>query len=313
MRLRSGSRLFPLVAALLVALIVPGLPAAATPAPPPLLTYMPAGFVSSLKTDAQVDGYLTDLETYGINEALLNLPAFKPTGTQTLSKKVKAMLPRWVARTAAYNSTHTDTIALTAVFNGRVDKGLDLDNPTTRANMVGAINSVVAYGIDGVHLDLEPYPTTAGVLSLLDAIDPSVRLSIVAPAVTTTWSPTFLQDVSARVDTVNPLYYDSGFKDVGIYQSWIVASLAYYSSNTAPNARVVPVLPSYKKNKWHRPAVENIATATSALSTALAAGSRVNGAGIWWWWGFFYGEGGKYVPAADQAAWQSSTRTLAYN
>jgi hypothetical protein len=302
-----------LATALLIPLIVPGAPAAASTAPPPLLTYMPAGFVSSLKTDAQVDGYLTDLDTYGINEALLNLPAFKPTGKQTLSTKVKTMLPRWVARIAAFNSTHANPIALTAVFNGRVDKGLNLDDAPTRSNMVVAINTVVAKGVDGVQLDLEPYPTTVGLLGLLDAIDPSVRLSIVAPAVTTTWSPAFLQDVSARVDTVNPLYYDSGLKNVASYQSWIVASLAYYATNTAPNARVVPVVPSYTKNKWHLPAVENIATATGALSTALAANSRVNGAGIWWWWGFFYGEGGKYVPAADQAAWQSNTRTLGYN
>ena len=303
----------PLVVALLIALVLPGSPATAAPDPPQFLTYLPGGFVSSLKTDAQVDSYIADLDSFGINDALLNLPAFKKTGALSLSKNVKAMLTRWVARTAAFNQTHPDGLSLTAVFNGRLDKGLDIDDATTRANMVLAINGVVAQGIEDVQLDLEPYPTTSGLLSLLDGIDSGVKLSIVAPATTSTWSPSFLQEVSARVDALNPTYYDSESKDVATYETWVVSSLAYYSSNTAPGAQIVPVLPSYKKSRWHVPAVENLSTATNALATALAADSRVNGAGIWWWWGFFYGEGGRYNPAADQAAWQSSTRALNYS
>ncbi len=77
--------------------------------------------------------------------------------------------------------------------------------------------------------------------------------------------------------------------------------------------RIVPVIPSYSRNPWHRPAVENIGTATSALAGALASGSRVNGAGIWWWWGFFYDEGGRYDASRDRAAWQSTTVTLPFS
>jgi hypothetical protein len=317
-----SARSLPLVWVLLLTLVLPGLHAATAAAgPTPLFTYLPAGFVSSVKTAAQVDGYLADLDTFGINQGLLNLPAFNPkSGKRPLSKNARAMIALWVARTAAFDTTHPNPIAITAVFNGRLDKGLNPDDVTMRANMVAAIKTVVALGVTGVQLDLEPYPTTTGLLSLLDEIRTSLTtsgltasLSIVAPAVTTTWSPAFLQSVSTRVDEVDPTYYDSTLTTVASYEAWVAASLAYYSTNTAATARIVPVIPSYRKNRWHTPAVENITTATDALTTSLAANSRVDGAGLWWWWGFFYGEGGKYNPAADQTTWQSTTRGLNYN
>jgi hypothetical protein len=75
--------------------------------------------------------------------------------------------------------------------------------------------------------------------------------------------------------------------------------------------RIVPVIPSYARDPWHVPAVENIANATTALAGALSEGSRVNGAGIWWWYGFFYNKP-RYEAAADRAAWQSMTTSLAF-
>lgn len=296
--------------------VAPADPPAFGASPPPvLLTYLPAGFVDSMNTDAQVNGYLADLDTYGINQALLELGNFTPTGLLRLSAKNNTMIPRWVTRTAQYDAAHSRSIDITAVLNCRVNKGLNLDNSTTRTAMVASIMAVVRLGVSGVQLDLEPYPTTSGLLSLFDQLHAAlsargstIRLSVVAPATTTTWSPTFLQEVSVRVDQLDPTYYDSGIKSAATYEAWVAASLAYYATNTSPHARIVPVLPSYKKNMWHRPAVENIATAASALSVGIAGGSRIDGAGIWWWWGFFYGEGGKYVPGADEAAWQAVVR-----
>jgi hypothetical protein len=90
-------------------------------------------------------------------------------------------------------------------------------------------------------------------------------------------------------------------------------SLAYYTANVSPTARIVPVIPSYAANRYHLSSVENIETATAALMGALSAGSRVNGAGIWWWWGFFYDEEGGYEASGDRAAWQSTTVGLPFS
>jgi len=290
--------------------------AGASPAPV-VPAYAPAGFVDSPQTAAQIDGELTDFAGFGVNRVLQNLVALKPAGTLPLSATTRSMLPLWVARTAAHDAATGDGLAVVGVLNARLDKGVDLELASTRANVVADALQVAGYGVAGIQLDFEPYPTTPGFVTLLgqlrDALGraaPDVQLSVVAPAVTTTWTPAYLGAVSALVDEVDPTFYDSGIHNIASYEQWVAAGLAAYSAATAPTARIVPVLPSYRSNRWHRPAVENIATATAAVAAARAAGARVDGAGIWWWWGFFYGSGGHYLPAADQAAWQSSTRPL---
>lgn len=306
-----------LLSAVLVAM--PGTARAALSAPEGL-TYLPNGFVTSLKTNAQVDDYLASLDAYGIGQALLQLPGFQKAGSFSLSAHMQTMLARWTARANAYNAAHGTDVAVTAVFNGDVDNWLNLDDAATRASIVATVRSVVqTYGVLGVHLDLEPYPTTAGFLSLLDELNASFaaigfsgRLSTVAPATTSVWSASYLHQVSTKVDQLNPLFYDSDLSSVAQYKTWVQGSLAYYSANAQATARIIPVLPSYSPNQWHDPAIENLTTSSAAVAAALSAGSRVDGAAIWWWWGFYYDEGGTFNGAADRSAWQSSTRQLAF-
>jgi hypothetical protein len=303
--------------------IAPVAPVGAAPANAPLpgdpvaLTYMPEGFVVNTQKATKIDSYLADLHQFGINRALLELPGFHSDGTVILSSTANTMLSLWVARAAAYNAANGTSIGVTAVFNGRLDQGLDLDDAATRANMEAGVVQVVELGVTSVQLDLEPYPTTSGYLTLLDELRAAfagtatpVDLSVVAPTDLTTWTPAYLAEVSARVDEVDPAFYDSGFPNATAYEQWMDQGLAFYSASTAPTARIVPLLPSYKANKWHKLKVENMTTATVALGQALAAGDRIDGAGIWWWWGFFYGKGNHKFEAPDQATWQSTTRVL---
>ena len=293
-------------------------PATAQPSEDPIaLTYMPEGFVIATQTAAKIDSYLADLDRFGINRALLELPGFHSDGTVILSTTADAMLALWVARAAAYNQAHDTSIGVTAVFNGRLDQGLDLDDGPTLTNMQAAVAEVVGLGVTSVQLDLEPYPTTTGYLTLLDQVKAEfagtatpIELSVVAPTDLTTWTPAYLAQVSSRVDEVDPSFYDSGFRNAAAYEQWVVQGLAFYNASTAPGARIVPLLPSYGANRWHKLKVENMTTATVALTQALAAGDRIDGAGIWWWWGFFYGKGNHKFEASDQATWQSTTRAL---
>ena len=174
--------------------------------------------------------------------------------------------------------------------------------------------------VAAIHLDLEPVQMTAGYLDLLgelrqmfDRVGFEGALSVVSSGFTSSWSPSYLRRVSRLVDQIDPMYYDSEFTTVADYQAWITDSLAYYSAHAAPTVRIVPVLPAYSRNRWHRPNVENVDTATKALSAALESGSRVSGAGIWWWWGFFYDEDGAYDASKDRSAWQSGTRNLPFS
>jgi hypothetical protein len=186
--------------------------------------------------------------------------------------------------------------------------------------MIAGIESTLGLGLSGVQLDLEPYPTSPGYITLLEEIDAMFarvgfhgRLSVAAPANTSNWPPAYLHRVSELVTQLDPLFYDSESTTVGAYQAYTRAGLAYYSANAAPGSRIVPIIPSYSANPWHDPAVEHIETATSALSDALGAGARVNGAGIWWGYGFLLEEEGAYDASADRAAWLSTTIGLAFS
>jgi hypothetical protein len=262
---------------------------------------MPTELVHSIWTPSQVDGFLSDLASYDIGQALLQMPRFKRKGTLVLPASNQQMLGVWARAAAAHNSEQGTELTVTAVFNGNLRaNGLNLDAPATRARMLAAIESAIATGVQGVQLDLEPYPVTPGFIALLEEADAAFarlgfggRLSVVAPAETATWSPVYLRRVTELVNQVDPAYYDSELTSASAYQAWMQQSLAYAA------------------NPWHLPSVENIATATSALVEALTAGSRVNGAGIWWWYGFFDNRP-RYNASADRAAWQSLTVSLPF-
>jgi hypothetical protein len=296
-------------------------PAAANPED--MLIYMPYGLVHFVRSTSEVDHYIAEVDSYSIGQVIFAMPKFKTTGTLKVPKHNREMLVRWGSRVAAYDAAHKAHLSLTVVFNGKVKtnkKGLDLDAATTRANIVSAVESSLGTGVSGVQLDLEPYPVSVGFLSLLEELRAMFarvgfggRLSVTAPATISKWTPSYLKQVSQLVTQIDPLYYDSEYTSTSSYEAWVRGSLAYYTANVSAATRIVPVLPSYSPNPWHNPAVENISTATTAVSEALGANSRVNGAGIWWGYGFLLNEEGAYDGSSDRAAWQSTTVGLPFS
>jgi hypothetical protein len=297
--------------------------AAAASDPADSLIYMPYGLIHSIHSVEAVDGYLAEVDSYGIGQVIFAMPKFKRLGLLKVPKHNREMLLRFSSRATAYDALHGASLALTAVYNGKIGtnaSALDLDDATTRSNIVANVEGTLADGLSGVQLDLEPYPVSAGFITLLEELDAMFArvgfhgpLSVTTPATVSRWGPAYLHRVSELVSQIDPLFYDSELRMVGAYQSWVQSGLAYYSENVVPATRIVPVLPSYSANRWHSPAVENITTSTAALASGLATGSRVNGAGIWSGWGFLLDEEGKYEGSADRADWQSSTRALPFS
>jgi hypothetical protein len=289
------------------------------------LIYMPYGLVHFVRPASEVDGYLAEVDAYGIGQLVFAMPKFKPSrqGALKVPRHNAQMLAEWVSRANAYDAEHGAQLSITAVFNGKVStkkSGLNLDDAPTRANLVAGVEASLALGISGVQLDLEPYPTTPGFITLLEQLDAMFarvgfdgHFSVTAPATTTRWSPSYLARVSQLVTQLDPLYYDSELTTTSAYETWVEDSLAYYTANTAAACRIVPVLPSYSADKWHLPSVEDVEHASSALSAALDAGARVNGAGIWSGWGFLLDEEGGYDGSGDRAAWQSTTVGLPFS
>ncbi|HEY1450334.1 MAG TPA: hypothetical protein VGF47_05225 [Solirubrobacteraceae bacterium] len=320
------------VSAALAGLVVVAMLAAALAAPTAsadvnqadALIYMPYGLVHFVRPQDEVDEYLAQVDSYGIGQLIFATPKVTKKGVVKLPRHNKEMLARWSSRAAAYDAAHGAQLGITLVVPAKVKgvkgSGIDLESTVVRAQIVTGIEAALGLGIDGVQLDFEPYPTSAGYVALLEELDAMFaragfdgRFSVAAPANTSRWSPSYLKRVSELLTELNPLYYDSELTTIPVYESWTENSLAYYSANVDSATKIVPVLPSYSSNPWHRPSVENMETATSAVSTALAAGSRVNGAGIWWGYGFLMDEEGAYDGSADRAAWQASTRALSFS
>lgn len=317
-RLRTWpvAALAAICSAALMGLVTPG--AGAALAPDEALTYIPFGFVHNKQPPRLVEETLEQLDAYGIGQNLLPLPRLKRDGTLKLSRNELAMLSLWVSETNAYNGAHATGIVPTASFAGKVKgRSLNLEEAAVRAKILAGVETVLALGVGGVSLDLEPYPQSRGFVLLLEEIDAlfarrgfTGRLAVTAPATVGRWSRQYLEEVTPLLGQVDPLFYDSERKTPAAYQQWVREGLAYYSLNTSTMTRIVPDLPSYGPNRWHDPSAENLATATTAIEEALREGTRVNGAGIFWWWGFYYDEEGEgaYDGAADRETW--SARTL---
>lgn len=317
---RVGRR--AIAAALLAAAVSCGAAAGAAQAalaPAEALTYLPFGFVHDEHPAGLARETLVALSGYGIGQAILPMPSFKREGTLKLSRKELRTIPMWVAQAADYDSQGGGETVV-ADLQGRVrGRSLNLEEAAVRQRMVEGVERVLAMGVGGVQLDLEPYPRSHGFVLLLEQIDAAFarlgfhgRLSVCAPADRADWSPAYLAQVSALVGQLDPLFYDSELATPAAYEQWVRQGLAYYSANAAASARIVPVLPSYGPDRWHIPAVEDIADATAGLEAALLEGDRVNGAGVFWWWAFDLEEEGAYQPAGDQLAWQQSTRALPF-
>jgi len=288
-----------------------------------MLTYMPTELIHSAQSPQRVREELATLDSYDIGQALLQMPRFSRSGKLKIPTVERQMIGLWAAGASAYDREAGAATSAVAVFNASLGaRGPDLSQPAARANMISGVLSVLATGVQGVQLDIEPFPESAGFTALLEELDAALaragfggRVSVVAPAEVSTWKPAYLRRVSELVGQIDPTYYESELPNAAAYEEWVRESLAYYAANSAPAARIIPVIPSYRANAWHSPLVENIATGTAGIAAALAAGSRVNGAGIWWWYGFHDDESGRYADhyaAADRAAWLTSTLALAF-
>jgi hypothetical protein len=321
--IRCAAATVALASLVLIALGSPASAGAAIDAQDALI-YMPYGLVHSSHSSEVLDEALAEVDSYEIGQLIFATPKVTKAGVVKVPKRNREMLERWSSRAAAYDAAHGASLAITLVVPAKVKGskggGIDLESASVRAGIVAGVQATLGYGIAGVQLDFEPYPTSAGYVELLEELDAMYarvgfhgRFSVAAPANTSRWSPSYLKTVSQLLTQIDPLYYDSEIGRVTAYQSWVRQSLAYYSANTAAGTRIVPVLPSYSANRWHSPSVENIESSTAAVSAALVDGSRVNGAGIWWGYGFLYDEGGAYDASADRAAWQSSTVALPFS
>lgn len=175
--------------------------------------------------------------------------------------------------------------------------GTDIESPTTRARIVASARQVLARGLDGVHLDLEPVgDADPGHLDLLDALGPVVHaasgvLSVSAEQVeplagsrwameavgghSSWWSRGFLRQVAARVDQVALMTYDTALWSPSAYTGFVRDETALALTTVPANVAVLIGLPAFHDTHslTHSSSAETVAAAIRDVRLALPKGT----------------------------------------
>ena len=85
---------------LLAATFAVASPAGATPNQQDSLIYMPYGLIHSVRPASPVDGYLAEVDSYGIGQLVFAMPRFKRLGVLKVPKHNREVLVRWSDRAA---------------------------------------------------------------------------------------------------------------------------------------------------------------------------------------------------------------------
>ena len=251
--------------------------------------FLPHGWVATAKSDAQIRSSTAAVGAAGFSEQILNIGVLDDGGV--VPEADYAGLARWVAvsRDAAPRQR------IYAWVNGTASEQL-VRTELQPAIARGLRSLLTTYRLDGVILDIEPFDhDDPRYLSLLRAVRselPNAWIGVTAPL--ERWSDAYITEVGRTVDGLMPMAYDTSLTTVPNYVWTVAASLTRYRAALAPSAaRVLPILPAYSANPWHDPTVENIPTASDAITAA----GGVSGAAAYWWW---------EMTETDIAAWRAA-------
>ena len=195
---------------------------------------------------------------------------------------------------------------------------IDLSSSSVCNNIVAACKKLVhdkQYGLDGIHLDIEPtYLTDANnnYLNLIKRVRVEIgynkHLSVACGM--TDWAKNnnlYIKEVSKYVNMLAVMCYDQELIKVQDYRSRFVSTIKRYRDNMEAGCKLYMVQPAYARSrtvlwdKWHTP-VETIQNASAGIDDAASAGYHIDGSGIWVWI-----DGSKFkvdfVEKAQQDAW----------
>jgi hypothetical protein len=259
-------------------------------------TYLPHGWTAAPKSIDMIESSVRSLESADITDQLLNIGYLDTEGR--LQPADYQGLGRWieVSRATAPDQRIIAWISGSALRH--------VDRPALHPAIVATIGRLVhTAGLDGVLLDFEPFrDNDAQLLGLLDSLRaelPETWIGITAPAVSGMWSDAFIGAVSARVEAVSPMLYDTELRSSAEYVDAMCAELVRYGAAVNDRAVLIPSLPAYAASPEHDPGVENVANAFRAVDCAGRAGWPSRGAALYWWW---------QATPEDVHAWSAAVR-----
>jgi hypothetical protein len=242
-------------------------------------------WVDGRRTQADVDTLAAQLGGTGIRDLFVHAGPFSDDGTLDPGLRPQA---RWLvaALHAALPGVRVQA------WLGAHPYDLPLTNAGNRAAVVSSVDSVLADGFDGVHLDIEPVPDgDAELLRLLDTThELTVRrhalLSISAtfpepadgvaealalvPGHFALWSGPYLHQVAVRVDQVAVMAYDTWLPTSASYAGYVRDATLVALAQVPPSVALLIGVPAYHEDGLrHHSGAETMPAAIRGVRLAL--------------------------------------------
>ncbi|MER7624922.1 hypothetical protein [Streptomyces sp. NPDC126503] len=171
--------------------------------------------------------------------------------------------------------------------------GLRLEDPRSRAAVVGSTRQILDAGFDGVHFDLEPlHSDDAHYLSLLDDLGKLTRarrvplsvaahqidplpgahsvLGVVSGGSEKWWSQEFFGQVARRVDQIAVMSYDTWMPLEGMYGGYVTQQTSLALEVTPESTDLLMGLPFFHEDDLgHHESAETVAAAVRGTRLGL--------------------------------------------
>jgi hypothetical protein len=244
-------------------------------------------WVDGRRTEQDVEQLAVRLRTTGIKDVYVHSGPFEWDGRLDPAKHPNAgNFVKWMHQ-------YLPAIRVSAWLGQTVKNGLDLDNATSRQNVLAGVADIMKVGYDGIHYNFEPIGDgDAEFLDLLDRTRQYTKLlSTSTPQIEAYpllrplgrailghdkyWSQGYFKQVAARVDQVAIMTYDSGTPAQSLYGGY-VARQAALALDLVPDSKSVLIgAPAYHDHglPWLDDA-ESVAMAAEGARLALTGHGR---------------------------------------
>ncbi|MFI6325790.1 hypothetical protein ACIBG8_50320 [Nonomuraea sp. NPDC050556] len=250
-------------------------------------------WVDGRKTEQDVKDLAVRLRATGIKDAYVHSGPFAKDGTlQPTQYPAARNFVRWWRQ-------ELPQIRLSAWLGQKVDDYLDLDDATTRQNVLTSVRQVLQEGFDGIHYNFEPIGSgDEEFLDLLDRTRPLTKLlSTSTPQIEPYplmrplarvlishdkyWSQGYFGEVAKRVNQVAVMTYDSGMPFKSLYGGHVVRQAELAMDVTPATTSIVIGAPAYHDHGVaYLDNAESVAVAAEAAKLALTGHGRREGFGL---------------------------------
>lgn len=254
-------------------------------------------WVDGRKTQADVDALADQLEGTGIRDLYIHAGPYADDGT--LDPALRPQAP-WLL--TALKAALPEVRVQAWLGNILAEDRMSLASPQTQERVLDGVDSILAEGWDGVHYDFEPalnddrdfielitatHARTQAAGALFSVATPklhpvqAVRLPVDWLPMQALWSQEYLREVTAHVDQVAIMAYDTFLPSEKAYQGYIRRQTELALDAVPAEVDLLIGAPAYHDQKLYRwDGAETMAANIAGVQQALTGITRDRAIGV---------------------------------